>query len=75
MIARPGTLAANGADEAFRIDPRVLQRVADRASGLDQLRGLIIAQKGEVLFAKAFRGPSLDRSINVKSVSKTIVAA
>jgi CubicO group peptidase (beta-lactamase class C family) len=75
MAARSRTLAANGVEEEFQIDPLALQRVVDRASELDQLRGLIVAQSGEILFAKAFRGPSLDRSINVKSVSKTIVAA
>jgi CubicO group peptidase (beta-lactamase class C family) len=30
---------------------------------------------GEVVAAEAFRGPAVDRAVNVKSVSKTIVAA
>jgi CubicO group peptidase (beta-lactamase class C family) len=53
----------------------VVERAAARASRLDQLHGLIVAQNGDVLFAKAFRGPPLDRNVNVKSVSKTVVAA
>ena len=75
MMARSGNLAANGTDEEHQVAPHVLQHVADRAAGLEQLRGLIIARNGEVLFAEAFRGPPLDRAVNVKSVSKTIVAA
>ncbi|TVP71444.1 MAG: class C beta-lactamase-related serine hydrolase [Rhodobacteraceae bacterium] len=49
--------------------------VADQARGLEQLRSLVIAHQGEVILAEAFRGPALTRAVNVKSVSKTIVAA
>ncbi len=74
MTAMPRALAADGVGSPRLIDPEVLQHVADRASGLEQLHGLIIAQNGEVLFEKAFRGRPLDRNVNVKSISKTIVA-
>jgi len=45
-----------------------------RTESLDQLHALVIADANEILFAKAFRGPPLDQPVNVKSVSKTIVA-
>ncbi len=48
---------------------------ANHARSLDQLHGLIVAQNGEILLGEAFRGPALERPVNVKSVSKTIVAA
>lgn len=48
---------------------------ADRARGLDQLHGLLIAIDGQPRLAEAFRGPALNRVVNVKSVSKTLVAA
>ena len=67
-------LAADGIEAPRPIAPEVLRRVADRASGLEQLHGLIVAQNGKVLFEKAFRGRPLDRNVNVKSISKTIVA-
>ncbi|MEO1223024.1 MAG: serine hydrolase [Pseudomonadota bacterium] len=57
------------------LDATALHRAADRAAGLDQLHSLIIARNGDIGFAEAFRGPGLDRVANVKSVSKTIVAA
>lgn len=74
MTAGPAVLAAVEAEEPRRIDPEALRRVAARASGFEQLHGLMIAQNGEVLFEEAFRGRPLDRQVNVKSVSKTIVA-
>jgi CubicO group peptidase (beta-lactamase class C family) len=52
-----------------------LDAAIDRARGLDQLNALVIAQDGSVVVAEAFRGPAPDRPVNVKSVSKTIVAA
>ena len=45
-----------------------------RAESLEQLHALVIANADEILFARAFRGPPADRPVNVKSVSKTIVA-
>ncbi len=47
----------------------------DRARALDQLHAIVIGVNGEVVAAEAFRGPPLARAANVKSVSKTIVAA
>ncbi|ULB10361.1 beta-lactamase family protein [Cereibacter azotoformans] len=52
-----------------------LSRTLAAASRHDQLRALVIAQGGETLLAEAVRGPAPDRAVNVKSVSKTIVAA
>ena len=49
-------------------------RVADAAREMEQLHSLQIAQAGTEVLAEAFRGPGLNRSANIKSVSKTIVA-
>lgn len=51
-----------------------LSDMADRARSLDQLHALVVNRNGEEVFAEAFRGPSLSRPANVKSVSKTLVA-
>ena len=45
-----------------------------RARALDQLHGLVVVHRGDLRLARAFRGPAVDRPVNVKSVSKTIVA-
>ncbi|MGP3695795.1 serine hydrolase domain-containing protein [Rhodobacter sp. NSM] len=45
------------------------------ARAYEQLHALVIAREGETLLAEALRGPAPDRAVNIKSVSKTIVAA
>ncbi len=50
-------------------------RAGDRAAALDQLHSLIVAQDGQTVLARRVRGPGLDTPVNVKSVSKTLVAA
>ncbi|MGY6549639.1 MAG: serine hydrolase domain-containing protein [Roseinatronobacter sp.] len=54
--------------------PASWDSVADRARALGQLRSIVIAHQGNTVLAEAFRGPALTRPVNVKSVSKTIVA-
>ena len=46
----------------------------EKAGGFDQLHSLVIAGPGHVALARSFRGPAPDRPVNVKSVSKTILA-
>jgi CubicO group peptidase (beta-lactamase class C family) len=57
------------------LDPALISRAADTARKFSQIHSLIIARGGEIAFAEAFRGPALDRAVNVKSVSKSFVAA
>lgn len=52
-----------------------LEAVDSRARGLERLHGLIIAHDGEEVLARAYRGPALDRTVNIKSVSKSVVSA
>ncbi len=52
-----------------------LSAALSRARGLDQLHALAIAHRGETVLAEALRGPAPDVPVNVKSVSKTVVAA
>lgn len=51
------------------------QQVASQAAALDQLHSLVVAQAGQTLLAEHLRGPGLERIANVKSVSKTVMAA
>ena len=68
------TLAAATLAPAAASASPMLADVARQAAALDQLHALAISHRGEVVFAEAFRGPAIDRPVNVKSVSKTIVA-
>lgn len=53
-------------------------RLADavaQARSLERLNALIVARNGEVAFAESFRGRGLDAPVNIKSVSKSLIAA
>lgn len=54
--------------------PAPWSRTADRARSLEQLNAIVVTRRGETMLAEAFRGPALARPVNVKSVSKTLVA-
>ena len=59
---------------AARAEGAGLERARRRAAALERLHALVVVQGGATVLAEAFRGPALDRPVNVKSVSKTIVA-
>ncbi len=56
------------------LDKIDLTDALDRAAAMDQLHGLVVNVRDQIVVAKAFRGPSLDHPVNVKSVSKTLLA-
>lgn len=56
------------------IDPRALEPALAAARALGQLNALIVSKDGVPVVETVFRGPPLDRAVNVKSVSKTILA-
>jgi CubicO group peptidase (beta-lactamase class C family) len=58
-----------------RRPPSPWSKSADRARGLEQLHALVITHDGSTVMAEAFRGPAVERPVNVKSVSKSVVAA
>lgn len=61
--------------DANGIEPNRLARLLEDAENLPRLRSLIISQHGSVLAKRAFHGAGLDRPVNIKSVSKTIISA
>lgn len=68
------TLVAGALVRRARAQDDAFAEVRERARGLGQLHALVVAVDGEVVLAEAFRGAALDRPVNVKSVSKTLVA-
>lgn len=76
--AMPTNASRLGADadvSVSALDPNLLSEVARRAARLDQLNALIVARGGEIALGEVFHGPPLERVVNVKSISKTIVAS
>jgi CubicO group peptidase (beta-lactamase class C family) len=67
-------LAAAGGVRAQ--DPAAgLSAAIGAAAQVSRLQCLIVARAGVPLIERAFRGPGLDRAVNVKSVSKSVIAA
>jgi CubicO group peptidase (beta-lactamase class C family) len=76
MTTRRAFLACTA---ALALTPRggraqAVDALRTEAAALEQIWSLTVARNGETVFAKRFRGPPLDRAVNVKSVSKTVVA-
>lgn len=71
----PAQAVAVPAVAARGLDAALLARAVEQAEGLTRLRSLVVARDGVTAFERAFRGPGLDRAVNIKSASKTIVSA
>lgn len=67
--------AAQPGAQPRRIDPGALTRARQAARALDQLNALIVWLDGAPQIEERFRGPALDAAVNVKSVSKSLVAS
>ncbi|MDW7746385.1 serine hydrolase [Halomonas sp.] len=52
-----------------------LERLDAQASGIDRLHAVVVAEQGEIHFERAYGGPGVDRPTNIKSLSKTVLAA
>ena len=60
---------------AAQLDGAELDGAVRAAAAIPRLQALIVARDGVPLVERAFRGPGLDRAVNVKSVSKSVIAA
>lgn len=68
-------LAVTPAQADRDFDPVLLGDAVAQARSLERLNTLIVARNGEVAFAESFRGLGLDAPVNIKSVSKSLIAA
>lgn len=75
LIAAAGLAPTALASRARAADVADWGAVVDAARAMERMRALVIVHHGEVAVAEALNGPSVDRPVNVKSVSKTLVAA
>ena len=57
------------------LDHALLATTADAAAALPRLHALIVAKDGIPVIERVARGPALDRPVNIKSESKTIISA
>lgn len=57
------------------LDPLLMKDVVQEAQALPRLHAVIVARHGEVLAKHRLRGGPLDRPVNIKSASKTVLSA
>ena len=75
-VSLPG-IAATGirAVASHDVPTRAIDLLADAARRVERLHAIVVMQHGEIILAEAFRGPPVGQAVNVKSVSKSVVAA
>lgn len=56
-------------------DAALLADALAEAEALPRLNSIIIARDGQILAERVYRGPSLDTPVNIKSASKSVLAA
>ncbi len=56
-------------------DATLLARTLTEAEALPRLHSVIVARDGAVVAERVYRGPSLDTPVNIKSASKSVLAA
>jgi len=74
-VTLPGVAAALGMATSTAPSAAALQRFVTEAASIERLQAVVVSHRGEPLLAERFRGPAPERQVNVKSVSKTLVAA
>ncbi|WP_373181771.1 serine hydrolase domain-containing protein [Halomonas campaniensis] len=57
------------------LDAAGLERLDAQAARLDRLHAVVVAEQGEIRFERAYGGSGVDRPANIKSLSKTVLAA
>ncbi|HEX8225131.1 MAG TPA: serine hydrolase [Allosphingosinicella sp.] len=75
-----GSAAASSRSESARpatrgLDPSLMRQAESRAGALPRLQALIVARHGDILAEHRLRGPGLDRPVNIKSASKSVLSA
>ena len=78
MLANEKLLAHKSGASASGPDPvRVQAILADfeiTAAKQERLKAAVVSLGGQTIYSKAFRGPAIDQAVNIKSVSKSVVA-
>jgi len=76
-LAGAGMFLVPGRSRAARsaFDPSAVEAILGQAGSFPSLHTLLVASRGEAQIEKTFRGPAATIPVNVKSVSKTVIAA
>ena len=71
----PAALARPRPGHRPGLDALRLAQADQQAEALSQMRAMIVARDGQIGLERVYRGPALDSPVNIKSASKTVLAA
>lgn len=71
LLLSAGTL---GSDFTPPLDSDLIDKALTQAEKLPRLHSLLVTHNGEPLIEQVFTGPGLDQPVNIKSLSKTVLA-
>ena len=73
---QPAVAAPQQVRATTSLDPAIMRRTVETAGRLPRLRSLIVLRDGRTLAEHRFNGgPPLDRPVNIKSASKSVMSA
>ncbi|MBB5745250.1 serine hydrolase domain-containing protein [Brevundimonas variabilis] len=72
---RAGNPPVQARSSTTGLDAGLLAEALSEAETLPRLHSVIVARDGEVVAERVYRGPSLDTPVNIKSASKSVLAA
>ncbi len=77
LMDRRQFIAGSTALTAFPLRAQTLSwdTVAQAAAALEQCHAILVHQHGTQVVSEVFRGPAMGRTVPIKSVSKTVIAA
>ncbi|UUR07558.1 serine hydrolase domain-containing protein [Sphingomonas glaciei] len=75
MPGGPPAGAARKAVATRGLDPALMAQVRAQAGALPRVHAVLVARQGEILAEYRLRGSALDRPVNIKSASKSVLSA
>ncbi len=76
MLALATTCHSLASEAGFQpLDEDAIQRLQSQAGELSRLHTLVVAEHGEIVFEHTYAGPGSHQPANIKSLSKTVLAA
>ncbi len=60
---------------AERLSHSILTRTSEAAKRIERLHTLVVAEQGEIVLEQTYNGPPATQPVNIKSLSKTVLAA
>ena len=72
-LVGPGNSFANEKLELANLTA-ILANFENAANKQDRIKSAVVSLNGQTVLAKAFRGPAIDQPVNIKSISKSVVA-